>query len=226
MLTVHHLGVSQSERIVWLCEELGLDYNLKLYKRDPMFSPPEYKALHPIGAAPVIEDTDGDVKIAESNACADYIIHRHGNGRLAVPPSAKNYADYLYWYNFANGSLQPGLSRVMMLKFAGVDEQNQVLMMVKGKMDNYLKFLDERLGSSTWLAGDEFTAADVMTVFTLTTMRVFYPLDITAYGNILRWLKKCSEREAYIKAREKSEPGLPLMIDGEPPKSFQELSSK
>ena len=60
MLTVHHLGKSQSERIVWLCEELGIPYDLKRYERVAvtMLAPPEYKALHPLGAAPVI--TDGE----------------------------------------------------------------------------------------------------------------------------------------------------------------------
>ena len=68
MLTVHHLGKSQSERIVWLCEELGIPYELKCYARDSvtMLAPPEYKALHPLGSAPVI--TDGDLVLAESGA--------------------------------------------------------------------------------------------------------------------------------------------------------------
>src|SRR5829696_8372473 len=74
MLTVHHLGKSQSERIVWLCEELGIPYELKIYDRDPVtrLAPPEYKALHPLGAAPVI--TDGDVVLAESGAIIEYIV--------------------------------------------------------------------------------------------------------------------------------------------------------
>ena len=72
MLTVHHLGKSQSERIVWLCEELGIEYELKCYPRSPVLAPPEYKALHPIGAAPVI--TDGELVLAESGAIVEYII--------------------------------------------------------------------------------------------------------------------------------------------------------
>jgi glutathione S-transferase len=80
MLTVHHLGKSQSERIVWLCEELGIPYELKVYDRDPVtrLAPPEYKALHPIGAAPVI--TDGDLVLAESGAIIEYIAAKFGNG--------------------------------------------------------------------------------------------------------------------------------------------------
>ena len=86
MLTVHHLGKSQSERIVWLCEELEIPYALKCYTRDTvtMLAPPDYKALHPIGAAPVI--TDGDLVLAESGAVVDYIIAKYGNGRLTLPP--------------------------------------------------------------------------------------------------------------------------------------------
>ena len=74
MLTIHHLGKSQSERIIWLCEELGVPYELKRYQRDPVtiLSPPELKALHPLGAAPVI--TDGELMLAESGAIIDYII--------------------------------------------------------------------------------------------------------------------------------------------------------
>jgi hypothetical protein len=91
VLIVHHLGRSQSERIVWLCEELGVPFELKRYERDPatVLAPPEYKALHPLGAAPVI--TDGDLVLAESGAVAEYILAKHGpadwrRGRT-TPPS-------------------------------------------------------------------------------------------------------------------------------------------
>jgi glutathione S-transferase len=104
MLTVHHLGKSQSERIVWLCEELGIPYELRRYDRDPVtiLAPAEYRALHPIGAAPVI--TDGDLVLAESAAITEYIIVKHGNGRLALGPSHPGFAAYLYWFHFANGT--------------------------------------------------------------------------------------------------------------------------
>ena len=107
MLTVHHLGVSQSERIVWLCEELGLDYELKRYDRDPQtrLAPAAYKALHPMGTAPVI--TDGTVVMSESGAIVEYILARYGKGRLAVGPEQPNFADYVFWLHFANGSMMP-----------------------------------------------------------------------------------------------------------------------
>ena len=92
MLTVHHLGKSQSERAIWLCEELEVPYELKRYERDPltMLAPPEFKALHPMGAAPVI--TDGALVLAESGAVIEYIIARHGGGRLALGPDHPDFA--------------------------------------------------------------------------------------------------------------------------------------
>src|SRR6202012_4747456 len=101
MLTVHHLGKSQSERIVWLCEELGVPYELKNYTRDKVtiLAPADYKALHPIGAAPVI--VDGDVVLAESGAVVDYIIAKYGKGRLTLGPDHPDFARYLYWFHFA-----------------------------------------------------------------------------------------------------------------------------
>jgi glutathione S-transferase len=107
MLTIHHLGHSQSERIVWLCEELGLTYNLLHYTRDAVtrLSPPELKALHPLGAAPVVED--GDLLLAESAAVVEYIIVKHGGGRLKPGPDHPDYAAFLYRFHFSNGNLQP-----------------------------------------------------------------------------------------------------------------------
>src|SRR3954454_2488027 len=106
MLTIHHLRKSQSERIIWLCEELGLPYELKCYDRDPvtMLASPAYKALHPAGTAPVI--TDGDLVLGESGAIMDYIIAKHGGGRLALGTNHPDFAEYLYWFQFANGGMQ------------------------------------------------------------------------------------------------------------------------
>ena len=86
MLPINHLGVSQSERIPWLCEELEIPYTLKRYDREPDtgLAPPEYRALHPFGTAPVI--SDGTLTMAESGAIMEYIIHTYGKGRLAVAP--------------------------------------------------------------------------------------------------------------------------------------------
>ena len=196
MLTVHHLGVSQSERIIWLCEELEIPYELKLHKRSPMLSPPEVKALHPLGAAPIIQD--GSLTLAESEAVAEWVVYKHGDGRLVLPPSHPNYADYLYWYHFANGSLQPGISRMGMMRLAGANVESDIFKALDGKRNNYIKLVDDRLkATNNWLAGGEFTLADIMTVFTCTRMRVFSPFDLESYTNILAYLQRVAKRPAY-----------------------------
>ena len=190
MLTVHHLGRSQSERIVWLCEELGLDYKLVRHTRDAktMLSPPELKALHPLGSAPVIED-DGAL-LAESTAVVEYILAKYGQGRLSFGPQAPEFADYLYWLHFANGTLQPAMGRCMILNRLKLPDDHPMHVAMHGRLDRALGQVNDRLARGPWLAGDVFTAADIMTVFSLTTMRLFYPSDLTPYPAILTYLRR------------------------------------
>ena len=220
MLLVHHLQVSQSERVVWLCEELGIDYDLKLHKRSPIFSPPEMHKLHPLAAAPIIQD--GDVTLAETVACFDWIVHKHANGRLYLPPSHPKYADFLYWFHFVNGSLHPGMSRLMTLTMANVDQESMGFKFAKGKFEGYLKHVEERLSTSTWLAGEEFTAADCMLLFTPTTMRAFYPFDLSPYPNILAYIQRCVQRPAYKRYKGMADPDTPDHTQAAPPQRFTE----
>jgi glutathione S-transferase len=218
-LTIHHLQVSQSERLPWLCEELQIPYNLVIHHRDPIFSPQSIKDLNPIGQAPVIQDEK--LTLAESAACVEYIIHKYGGGRLALPPSHKDYADYLYWFHFVNGTLQPHMLMVLSLSRLEVPEPQAAR--VARMSTAMLEYLDARVLDSTWLAGEEFTAADIMIVFTLTTGRVFFQLDLTKYKGILAYLQRVVQRGAYKQARAKADPELELMIDGKPPRSFLEM---
>ena len=225
-LKVHHLQVSQSDRIVWLCEELGIPYELVLHQRAPLFSPDSIKDLNPLGQAPVIQDQrpDGSIlTLAESAACAEYIINVHGNGRLALPPSHPDYAQYLYWFHFANGGLQPVIGRTMVLKMSGADESGSYAKSVHNRVTLALQLMDKRLKDNQWLAGSNFTAADIMSVFSLTTMRTFVPFSLKGYDNILAYLKRCSEREGFKRAREKGDPDLELMIGPDPPRAFVDV---
>jgi glutathione S-transferase len=212
MLTVHHLGRSQSERIVWLCEELGVPYELKRYDRraDNKLAPPDYKALSPMGIAPVI--TDGPLTLGESAAIVDYIIHMYGDGRLALRNGDAGFADYLFWFHFANGTLQPTLGRVMSLERADPTGTSAPLQQSKARMELVLAALEKRLGETPYLAGDALTAADIMSVFSLTTMRLFKPFDLSAYPNILAYLQRVGARPAYRRAMEKAEPGFAPML--------------
>lgn len=213
MLTIHHLGHSQSERIVWLCEELGITYELRRYQRDAVtrLSPPELKALHPLGAAPLIGD--GDLLLAESAAIVEYVIVRHGDGRLRLDPAHPDYAAYLYWFHFSNGNLQPVMSRLMMVSRAGLPADHPVQASVQLRFDRVLQFVDARLRESTYFAGTEFTAADIMSVFSLTTMRLFQPASLRSYPAILSYLQRIGERPAYRRAMAKGDPDLDPMLD-------------
>jgi len=209
-LVVHHLQVGQGERVPWLLEELGLPYTLKLYQRDPIFSPPSLKAVYPLGASPVLEDlTDpsNPIKFAESGAICEYIVHKYGNGRFALKPEHKNYADYLYWFHFANATLQSNVFRRGMAR-GMVGEADPRYKGNDARVGIALNHINNRLLSNTWLAGEEFTIADVMTGWCFTTMRKWEPVDLTAYEGILGWLKRIGERVAYRRAMTKADPEL------------------
>jgi glutathione S-transferase len=212
MLIVHHLGKSQSERIVWLCEELAIPYELKRYARDTvtMLAPADYKALHPIGTAPVI--TDGDVVLAESGAALEYIIAKHGKGRLKLSADHPDFAQFLYWFHFANGTLQASIGRLMILNRLKLADDNQILLSARARVDRAFDLIDARTAEAEYLAGNEFTSADIMTGFSLTTMRYFQPYDLVRCPNILRYLARIAGRQAYRQAMEKSDPGMALLL--------------
>ena len=209
MLTVHHLGISQSERIVWLCEELALPYQLVRYDRDPVtrLAPAEYKALHPFGTAPVI--VDGAVVLAESAAIMEYIIARYGKGRLAVRPDASNYPDYLFWFHFANASMMP-------VQFAGAlkptPDESPRTRISRDRCERTWQMVESRLGAVPYFAGQELTAADINMLFPLTTMRAFVPRDISGYPNVLAYLQRIGARPAYKRAMQKGDPQLTPLL--------------
>lgn len=107
MIVVHHLGVSQSERVVWLMEELGIDYKLVKHNREPLMSPESLKSLpgNKTGKAPFIEDSEAGITLSESGAICEYIVQRYGGGKLSLKPDDKHFSDYLYWLHWANASL-------------------------------------------------------------------------------------------------------------------------
>lgn len=213
VLTVHHLVKSQSERIVWLCEELGLSYELKHYVRDPVtaLAPPELAALHPLGTAPVIGD--GDLLLAESGAIVEYIIAKYGQGRLALGADHPDYAHYIFWWHYANGNFQPNMGRNMILRRLNLPADNPIATRLNGRLLSAFALIEKRLGEVPFLAGENFTAADIMTVFSLTTMRYFMPFDLAPYPNILAYLQRIAGRPAYQRAMQKGDPGMPLLLD-------------
>jgi glutathione S-transferase len=212
MLIVHHLGKSQSERIVWLCEELEIPYELKRHTRDAdtMLAQADYKALHPIGSAPII--VDGDLVLAESGAIIEYIVGKYGNGRLTLPPGHPDFAQFLYWFHFANGTLQANMGRLMILNRLKLADDNPILLATKARVDRAFDLVEARTRTAEFLAGSEFTTADIMMGFSLTTMRYFQPYELLRCPGIVGYLARVSARPAYRRAMEKGDPGMALLL--------------
>jgi glutathione S-transferase len=210
MLTVHHLGISQSERIVWLCEELGLTYAFKRYDRraDNRLAPDDYKALHPMGIAPVI--TDGDLVLGESGAICDYICARYGDGRLTPKPDDPDFADHLFWFHWSNGTFMTTL--MMQLVLAGGGETNPAKVFVGDRSRRGWAMVDARLGQTPFFGGRNLTTADIMMVYCLTTSRAFRGTSIDAHPNIKSYLARIGARPAYQRAMAKAEPGMTPML--------------
>ena len=227
MITVHHLGISQSERIVWLFEELGIPYKLVKHTRDPLLSPDSLKSIpgNDTGKAPFIEDPEANVTLSESSAICEYVIYRYADGRLAAKADDKHFADFLYWFNYANGTLQPAMITTMFVRAIKSSGDDPVQQLVQARHIASLQHIDDRLKNNKWLAGDVFTAAEIMTVYSLTTQRYYNSHNLGAYKNILRWLGDCANRDAYKRAMQKGDPEMKLLLGAEgPSQSFIETN--
>ena len=210
MLTVHHLRISQSERIVWLCEELGLDYDLKLYDRDPetRLAPAALKALHPMEIAPVI--TDGDLVLGESGAIVEYIIGKYAPDTALVPgPDHPDFADHLYWFHFANATFMTNGMMQIAVAFTGSDMPPPLAK----RLTNAWLQIERRLGEADYFGGAQLTTADIMMVFQLTTSRAFNGMSIDHMPNLKAYLQRIGVREAYLSAMAKAEPGFAPKLD-------------
>ncbi|HKQ84886.1 MAG TPA: glutathione S-transferase family protein [Steroidobacteraceae bacterium] len=197
MITIYHLGLSQSDRIVWLMEELRLPYQLEWFDRGAdRLAPPEYVALHPAAMAPVIQD--GNRVLAESVAIVQYIAHKHAGGRLTVSPDSENYADYLYWLQF-NNNAQTGFFVKAAREGTG-QEQNLIAKVAHRRTEGLFKQMNDHLAHHSYLAGEEFTLADLMSGFAVTTMPAFGGRTLDDLPNIERYAERIKQRPAWQKA--------------------------
>ena len=203
MIVVHHLNESRSQRILWLLEELGLDYEIKQYQRDAAtrLAPPELKAVHPLGKSPVI--TDGDRTIHESGAIIDYIIRRHGNGRLAPPADSPAYDEYQSWLHYAEGSAMLPLMLFMYVMRLG-DAGAPLHPRIESEIANHLGYVDQSLSGKAFLLGEELSGADIQMSFIAEVAKAFGKLP--AYPNMAAWLDRLHARPAWQAALEKGGP--------------------
>lgn len=197
-----------------------------MHERDPQsaLAPQTLKSINPFGTAPYFRDTkvSPPVELSESGAIVEYILSTYGGQapagaarlvRTAEEDGSEAYGAYLQWLHFANGSLQPTMSRNMTFLVGGVGDEAPIMAMFKARTGSTLQRLDERLAGHKFLAGEALSAADIMSVFSLTTMRGFYPkLDLGPYANVLRYLEDVAARPAYQEALRKGDHGMAPMI--------------
>ena len=198
MIVVHHLENSRSQRVLWMLEELGLDYQIKRYERDrkTMLAPPELKQVHPLGKSPVTEDTDGDGGhvIAETGAIVEYLVEK-ADGRLGAPAHRDSALRYRFWLHYAEGSMMPPLllklvlGRIPLMGKAAVKR-------IQPMIDVHLDYVESELAQRPWFAGAEMTAADIMMSFPLEAARSRAGLDASRPATIA-WLDKVHARPAY-----------------------------
>ena len=199
MLVVHHLNDSRSQRILWLLEELSVPYEIKTYDRDPTtrLAPAELKAVHPLGKSPVI--TDGGRTVHESGAVIDYVIRRHGGGRLAPALGSDAYETYNQWLHYAEGSAM--LPLMLQLYTSRLGEAGAPLHpRIEGEIANHLGYVEQVLDGREWLMG-EFSAADIQMSFVGEVARAFGKL--AERPNLAAWVQRFQARPAYKAALER-----------------------
>lgn len=202
MITVHHLDNSRSQRILWLLEELGLEYAIVKYKRQPSgLAPPELKQVHPLGKSPVV-DLDGQL-IAESGAAVELITQRYGGGRLMPEPSSRDYARYIEWLHYPEGSVSLATSMTMFGRVFRIDNPayNEY---VRSQVELHLNYIASALAGREFLIGGALTAADIQLTFTLQAARRSKLLD--AYPGLAAYVDRMEAREAYVRGVEKGGP--------------------
>lgn len=203
MLVVHHLNNSRSQRILWLLEELGLPYEIKFYQRDAVtnLAPPELKAIHPLGKSPVV--TEGDVTVIESGAIIDYILRRHGGGRLAPDPATPAYDAHQQWLHYAEGSAMLPLMLALYVGRLG-DAGKPLQPRIESEIANHLGYVDAALAGRDWLLGGGITGADIQMSF-VGEAAVAGGRGAT-FPNIAGWVQRFQARPAYLTALDKGGP--------------------
>ncbi len=202
MLKLHHLEQSRSRRILWLLEELGLDYELLFYERDPesWLAPAQLKEIYPLGKPPVLED--GGRMVAESGAIIDYLVRRHGGGRLAPDPSSALYDDYVHWLHYAEGSAM--LPMMLTLYVGRLGEAGAPLHpRLESESANHLGYIEQALQENEFILGDQFSAADIQIAFVLDAARRFGYLD--GRPTLGSYLDRMHARPAHKRAKERGE---------------------
>jgi glutathione S-transferase len=194
MLTVHHLNNSRSQRIIWLLEELGVDYQIKSYQRDPITSlaPPELEAVHPLGKSPVL--SDGDVTVIESGAIIDYLLRHYGGGQLLPLTGSNDHEQYLQWLHYGeSGAVLPLMLKLYTSKLP--DGGEALKPRISDELTRHLGYIEQSLEGVSWFVGDTFSGADIQLSFIAEIAPMMYSAD--KLPNLMAFRDRCHERPAY-----------------------------
>ncbi|WP_392534773.1 glutathione S-transferase family protein [Nostoc sp. C117] len=202
MIVVHHLNNSRSQRVLWLLEELGIEYKIEFYERDQktMLAPASLRQIHPLGKSPVI--TDDEKTVAESGAIVEYIVGRYGNGRLIPAFGTKERLRYTYWLHYAEGSAMPPLVMNLIFNRFGAGDGSANSAFIAPQIELHFNYIEGELGKSTWFAGEEFTAADIQMSFPLELVGMQAEL-ISSRPKIKQFIERIHARPAYERALER-----------------------
>lgn len=200
MIVLHHLNKSRSKRIIWLLEELGVEYEIRAYQRDAKSSlaPPELRAVHALGKAPVLEDNGK--AIIESGAICEYLIGKYASKRLAPAADSDDYIDYLQWMHYAESSCILPLLMRMYIKMDGC-ETNFLAGYVQQEVEDVINYFNDALEGKTYLVGERLSGADIMMSFIVDILE--RSGELTAYPNIERYGKMLATHEAFKAAEQK-----------------------
>jgi len=201
MIVVHHLNESRSQRVLWLLEELGVDYEVRQYARDAVtrLAPPELKLVHPLGKSPVLQD--GEQLLIESGAIVDYLLRHHGGAQLVPAQPSAVFEAYNQWLHYAEGSAMLPLLLKLYVSRLG-DAGAPLHPRIDSELANHLGYVDRALQGRDWLVGDSLTGADIQMSFVgeaARTLRADYPaLDA--------WVRRLQQRPAYRRALQRGGP--------------------
>jgi glutathione S-transferase len=203
MLVVHHLNDSRSQRVLWLLEELGLPYEIRHYQRDAAtrLAPPELQAVQPLGKSPVL--TDDGRTIIESGAIVDYLVRRHGGGRLQPAAESPLYDEYQQWLHYAEGSAMLPLLLKLYVSRLG-DAGAPLWPRIESEIANHLGYVDRSLQGRDWLLGAEFSAADVQMSFVGEVAGARGGRD--RFPSLQAWVQRFQQRPAYQRALQRGGP--------------------
>jgi glutathione S-transferase len=201
MIVVHHLNDSRSQRVLWLLEELGLPYEIQHYARDATtrLAPPALTAVHPLGKSPVLEDAG--LKIIESGAIIDYLIRRHGGGRLQPAVGTPDFEAYQQWLHYAEGSAMLPLMLKLYVGRLG-DAGAPLAPRINSELANHLGYVDRSLQGRDWLVGEDLSGADIQMSFVGEAARGLR----ASYPAMDAWVKRLQARPAYQRALERGGP--------------------